>query len=154
MRNIHHVVDPTNKLATLFNQMLPLAIASKIHCLSIGKVVKYDHSHHTCNVQPLAKLSNGDKRPVYNYCIVPSSIWRTDLIYKQLDRFLPQVPGWKSIKEAPIKWKPLQYGSVVIIGACDREIDNLNLSTKRPYKIGTSRMHSFNDGIVLGVIKP
>lgn len=149
-KSITHVVDPRNRLSIAFSRMLPMAIASQIHCLSIGKVIKYNHSDHTCNVQPLAKQSNGDKRPVYNYCIVPASIYKQDefntAVYQSAkeDIHFPDVP----------KWKPLQYGSIVAVGACDREIDNLNLATKRSYQIGTSRMHSFNDGIVLGVIKP
>lgn len=135
--------DPHNLLKTFYLRQLPKIIGARISCLTVAKVTRYKKAQHECNVQPLPKQSDDNKRPIYNYCIVPASIYKQDAVNKAIyqSHKIPGVP----------KWQPLRRGSVVVIGAMDRELDNFN--GKKPYKIETNRMHSYNDAVVLGVIK-
>lgn len=44
----------------------------------------------------------------------------------------------------------ITQGAVVVVGFCDREIDNYRNSSD--YSLSSDRMHSQNDAVILGVI--
>lgn len=44
----------------------------------------------------------------------------------------------------------IKIGDVVIVGFCDRDIDNYRNNSD--FTLSTSRMHSINDAVILGVL--
>lgn len=138
-------MDKHNKASSFFLRTLPKMINRDIDCIALGRVIKYDKSQHEADVQPLPLDKDGNKRTPFNYCVVPSSIYQTDKSFETLEQ---------NPRNHFHGYKPMKVGSLVVVGACDREIDNLNTQSKDNYKIGTKRMHSFNDSVILGVVTP
>lgn len=122
-----------------------MLVNRSIDCITLGRVIKYDKARHEANVQPLPLDSDNNKRAPFNYCVVPASIYQTDKSFQALE---------KNPKNNFHGYKPMKVGSLVIVGACDREIDNLNIQSKNNYKIESKRMHSFQDSVILGVVTP
>lgn len=102
-----------------------------LNVATIGKVVKIDGTF--ADVQPLPLKSNGTKRALLINCPIVKSAQFTD--YKVVNHNL--------IKEK------IKVGDVVIVVFCDRDISNFSGASE--FKIG-ARLHSLNDGIVVGVL--
>lgn len=120
------IVDPKNKLYLFIMDVLAPLIGAQIHCHLDCRVLSYDASSHTCEVEPLPLQSDGDKRAALTEVIVPASIYK--------------VPGIK-----------IKRDSVVEVGFGDRDMDNF--TGPRNYKIETRRTHSLQDALVMAVIK-
>lgn len=131
------VSDPKNKLSDFLTGELFPMIQESINCHTIGRVISYNRSAHTCDVQPLPLQSDGDKRAALTECIVPSSIWQADAAFAALKAN---------------DYVAMRVGSIVWVGFCDREIDNW--TGKSNYRLESKRMHSIQDPVVEVVIKP
>ena len=140
-RPIHrNTSDPEGTFIDYMLNDLPKYVSSKINCINIGRVISNDTKRHECDVQLLPLQLDGQKSAVVSRALVPESIWRQDDFNKQI------------AQKNDINYSTLfKVGSVVAIGFFDREIDNY--SGAKNYKIGTDRMHSLNDPVILGVIK-
>jgi len=108
---------------------LPLIQAS-INCQTIAKVVRISGNEADC--QPLPLQSNGDKRGMLISCLVA----------KQAMYYPNSTDGTKLTK--------LHVGNEVTVSFLDRDMDNYS---NGEFSLASRRMHSINDGIVLGVLK-
>lgn len=118
-----------NKNANFFMDHLMPYFLSSVNCFQVAKVVKIDGNEADC--QPLTLQSDGDKRAMLISCPILASAM-----------YYP-----KSTNGA--KLTKLKKGDKVLIGFHDRDLDNY---TGKEFKLASRRMHSLNDGIVLGVI--
>lgn len=134
------VVDSKNKASNFMFDVYPQLIMSKIHCINIGRIIKYNKSEHTCSVQLLPLQHDNEKIAPINEVIVPASIWQTDNAMAKIK------------DKISIEYKSLKVGSVVTIGFFDTEIDNF--AGKSNFKVESTRRHSLNDATLLGVIEP
>ncbi|UQS85791.1 hypothetical protein MOO46_07305 (plasmid) [Apilactobacillus apisilvae] len=134
------VVDRKNKVSNFIFNAYPQFIMGKIHCINLGRIIKYDKADHTCSVQLLPLQHDNDKIAPINEVIVPASIWQND---KAMEKIKDKIS---------IEYKSLKVGSVVTIGFFDTEIDNF--AGKDNFKIDSTRKHSLNDATLLGVIEP
>lgn len=135
-----HVVNPDGEFIDYMINDLPKYVASKINCISIGKIVKNDKKRHECNVQLLPLQMDNQKPAIVSRAIIPASLYKQDELNAKL------------AKKNDIKYsRLLKVGAVVSIGFFDREIDNFDGA--KNYKIDTDRMHSLNDPVILGVIQ-
>ena len=138
----HETVDHEDYFTNFMTETLPKAIASQINCITIAKVTHYDTKRHLADVQPLPLQLDNEKTAVVTNAIVPASIYAQDSLNAQL------------AKANKIKYnKLMKVGSVVTVGFFDRELDNYH-DNNANYKIESDRMHSLNDPVILGVIKP
>lgn len=134
------VVDRKNKASNFMFNAYPQFIMEKIHCINLGRIIKYNKSDHTCSVQLLPLQHDNDKIAPINEVIVPASIWQNDVAMEKIK------------EKISVEYKALKVGSVVTIGFFDTEIDNF--SGKSNFKVESSRKHSLNDATLLGVIEP
>lgn len=110
--------------------MLPELIMSQIYCMMVGTVSKYDSGNQAADVQPAPLQSDDSKRPVVTECpVLLSSL----MVFDEKGRAI---------------YKPLKAGDKVLLGFHDRDLENYR--GQKSYKLATRRMHSINDGIVLG----
>lgn len=138
----HETVDHEDYFTNFMTEVLPKAISAQINCINIGKVTHYDKKRHVADIQPLPLQLDNEKMAVITNTIVPASIYSQDDLNSQL------------AQKNKIKYtKLMKVGAVVCIGFFDRELDNYHGNNSN-YKIESDRMHSLNDAIVLGVIKP
>lgn len=159
--------DKRNKSTEFLMQTLPELINSELNCHTLGRVLRYDKTAKTCDVQILPLQSDGEKRAALTSVIVPDSISMINDIVdfmKWADKF---VDTYNSHTNPPGGGVSASYthfdkdkenhafkvGSVVLIGFLDRDSDNFNGSGNN-FKIETRRMHSLQDAFVGGVIKP
>lgn len=138
----HETVDHEDYFTNFMTEVLPKAISAQINCINIGKVTHYDTKRHLADVQPLPLQLDNEKTAVVTNALVPASIYVQDDLNVQL------------AKANKIKYtKLMKVGSVVTVGFFDRELDNYH-DNNANYKIESDRMHSLNDPVILGVIKP
>lgn len=138
----HETVDHEDYFTNFMTDILPKAIASQINCINIGKITHYDAKKHLADVQPLPLQLDNEKIAVITNALVPASLYEQDDLNSQL------------AKANKIKYtKLIKVGAVVSIGFFDRELDNYHDNNSN-YKIESDRMHSLNDPVILGVIKP
>lgn len=120
--------DKNHGVDFFLEKLLPY-IAVNINCVALAKVVSVNGNEADC--QPLALQSDGDKRAMLIGCPVVKSAM-----------FYPtSLDGTKLAH--------LSAGNVVVVGYNDRDIDNF---AGGEFKLASRRMHSVNDGVVLGVI--
>ena len=110
------------------NELFPQLLLSRIYCMMIGTVTRFDGE--VADVQPAPLQSDDSKRPV----IIECPILQSALIVFNKDGF--------AVKKA------LKVGDKVLVGFHDRDLENYR--GQKTYKLATKRMHSINDGIVLG----
>ena len=138
----HETVDHEDYFTNFMTEVLPKAISAQINCINIGKVTHYDTKRHLADVQPLPLQLDNEKTAVVTNALVPASIYVQDDLNAQL------------AKANKVKYnKLMKVGSVVTVGFFDRELDNYH-DNNANYKIESDRMHSLNDPVILGVIKP
>ncbi|WP_282804016.1 hypothetical protein [Secundilactobacillus kimchicus] len=133
--------DPKNVQANLYKDVLRRFINADIHVAMIGRVIKYDKDHHTCEVQPLPLEQDNDKRAPLVEVDVPSSVWQTDSFIQKL------------CEKADISgYQPMRVNSVVGIGFWDQDAENWTGTTN--FKLESGRMHSIQDPYVQVVLIP
>lgn len=110
------------------DEQFPQLLLSRIYCMMIGTVTKFEDG--VADVQPAPLQSDDSKRPV----IIECPVLQSALIDFNKDGYAIH--------------KPLKTGDKVLLGFHDRDLENYN--GQKTYKLATNRMHSINDGIVLG----
>lgn len=136
-----HTADPKNSQADFYKDALRRFINADIYVAMIGRVIKYNKNHHTCEIQPLALQQDNDKRAPLVEVDVPASIWQTD-------KYLQAVCE----KEGISGYQPLRVNSVVGVGFWDRDAENWTGTTN--FKLESGRMHSIQDPYVQVVLIP
>lgn len=110
------------------DEQFPQLLLSRIYCMLIGTVTKFEDG--VADVQPAPLQSDDSKRPM----IIACPVLKNALI--------------EFNKDGHAIYKPLKAGDKVLLGFHDRDLENYR--GQKTYKLATKRMHSINDGIVLG----
>lgn len=123
-----------------FHNMLN-SINYDLDCNYHAKVIKYDKTHHTADIQPLNNFSDGSKKaqildvPVSKCCY-------------QLDEWLMTVKDkFNGALPTPI----MHAGAVVVVTVMDHDMDDWD-GTAKEYTPSSGRQHDINDSIIVGVI--
>lgn len=140
----------------MYNMMEKLhhAFLARMKVGNMAKVVKYHQSTHTADIQPLAKLSDGQVPaqlldvPVAENCYIIDEI--LDRLKPELSKVDSQV-GSSIVAKFPKK-KLMRPGVPVAYVTLDRDTDNWERGRKANiYMPNTSRLHDINDSVIIGV---
>ena len=144
------------ELKAMYNMMEKLqhGFLARVRVANLAKVVKYNASSHTADIQPLAKLSDGQVPaqlldvPVSENCYIIDEI---------LDRLKPELSkvdsriGSSIVAKFPKKHL-MRPGVPVAYVTLDRDTDNWERGRKaKIYMPNTSRLHDINDSVIIGV---
>lgn len=102
-------------------------IFNDLNVIQLCRVVSI--SGNQADVQPLGLRSDGSKRAMILGALVPKHCFKCNASCTHGD---------------------IKAGDVAIVGFCDYDIDNYRGSSD--FSLSSSRMHSANDAVVLGVI--
>ncbi|WP_125545357.1 Gp138 family membrane-puncturing spike protein [Levilactobacillus lindianensis] len=119
--------DKNEALDLVVGELMPYFQAG-VNCVIVGDVVFYDGK--TADVQPAPLDSNGNKRSIIGNCLV-------------LANAAEYLKGGSPTK--------MKRGDRVVVVFHDRDLDNYEDSGQ--FMLASRRMHSLNDGIVIGVVK-
>ncbi|QMU08572.1 hypothetical protein [Levilactobacillus suantsaii] len=123
--------DRNDALKLLVDELLPYFQAD-VHSHMKGKVVSIKSgSPMYADVQPLPEQSDGEIRAIYGNCLVLAS-------------------AAEYLKDG--KPTKLKRGDIVEVAFDDRDQDNFD-GGSGSYSLASRRMHSENDGIIMGVIR-
>lgn len=134
----------SNADVNFFGEKYLELIMASMAVIQYGKVVRYDSSDHTADVQPLALQSDGSKRAMLMNCDVVMSA--REWYETGADNDGEGGDGGIDIK----KIHKLKAGDIVVVGFNDRDTDNFTKSGN--FSLASRRMHSIQDGVVLGVL--
>lgn len=122
--------DPAGALANLLQSMSD-KIGGEIHVGFPAKVVTFDETAMTADVQPLIRTDSDD----------PAMIQGVRVLGQRLKPF----SGGSEEEYVPV-YKP---DDVVYVSVADREIKNV--MTGAVAKPDTDRMHDLNDAVIVGI---
>lgn len=133
-------------------QRLVHAITTDIDCAYLARVVSYDSKNHTADIQPLAATSDGAERAQYLDVPVSSTVYALDELLKALKSEFKTVDdetGSKIVDALP--GPSMTTDAVVVVVCLDQDSDNFSADGD-VYSLASSRQHSANDSIIVGVM--
>ncbi len=120
--------------------------------LGLARVVSYDSKSHTADIQPLAATSDGAERAQYLDVPVASTVYAPDELLKALKsefKIIDKETGSGLVGALP--GPAMTTGAVVVVVCLDQDSDNYSADGD-VYSLASSRQHSANDSIIVGVM--
>lgn len=133
-------------------QKLVHAITTDIDCAYLARVVSYDSKTHTADIQPLAATSDGAERAQYLDVPVSSTVYAPDELLAALKsefKIIDKKTGSGLVGALP--GSSMTTGAVVVVVCLDQDSDNFSADGD-VYSLASSRQHSANDSIIVGVM--
>lgn len=133
-------------------QRLVHAITTDIDCAYLARVVSYDSKNHTADIQPLAANSDGSERAQYLDVPVSSTVYAVDELLAALKsefKIIDKETGSGLVDALP--GPSMANGAVVVVVCLDQDSDNY-AADGNIYSLASSRQHSANDSIIVGVM--
>lgn len=133
-------------------QKLVHAITTDIDCAYLARVVSYDSKTHTADIQPLAATSDGAERAQYLDVPVASTVYAPDELLAALKsefKIIDKKTGSGLVSALP--GPSMTTGAVVVVVCLDQDSDNYSADGD-VYSLASSRQHSANDSIIVGVM--
>lgn len=133
-------------------QKLVHAITTDIDCTYLARVVKYDKKRHEADIQPLATTSEGAERAQYLDVPVASTVYASDELLEALKnefKIIDNKTGSGLVDAIP--GPSMVEGATVVVVCLDQDSENYT-SDGTTYSPATSRQHSANDSIIVGVM--
>lgn len=152
------MASKNEELTAIYKGMRKLTwgLRSSVQVAFIAKVVKYDKKTHRADLQPLANSSDGEVSAQYLDVPVAENCYILDEV---LDRLKPE---FKKIDSSDVSsgivnkysHKPfMRVGVPVVAVVLDRDNDNWEGENKvNTYTPNSSRMHDYNDAVVIAVL--
>ena len=143
------------ELKAMYNMMEKLhhRFLAGIRVANIAKIVKYNASRHTADIQPLAKLSDGQVPaqlldvPVSENCYILDEVLnRMKSEFSKVDaRVGSNLVGCLPANNLMRSGVPVAYITL------DRDSDNWEVDKANIYQPNSSRLHDINDSVVIAV---
>lgn len=148
------MVKQKDKQDAWYNAMQKLvhAITTDIDCAYLARVVSYDSKNHTADIQPLAATSDGAERAQYLDVPVSSTVYAPDELLAALKsefKIIDKETGSGLVGAVP--GPAMTTGAVVVVVCLDQDSDNYSADGD-VYSLASSRQHSANDSVIVGVM--
>lgn len=132
-------------------------IRSSLQVAFIAKVVKYDKKNHRADLQPLANSSDGQISAQYLDVPVAESCYILDEVLERLKPEFQKVDDSSEVSSGIVgkySHKPfMRPGVPVVAVVLDRDNDNWEAGNAvNTYTPNSSRMHDYNDAVVVAVL--
>lgn len=143
------------ELKAMYNMMEKLqhGFLAGIRVANMAKIVKYNASSHTADIQPLAQLSDGQVPaqlldvPVSENCYILDEVLnRMKSEFSKVDAHI----GSNLVGSLPAK-NLMRSGVPVAYITLDRDSDNWKVGKANIYQPNSSRLHDINDSVVIAV---
>lgn len=130
-----------------------------LDCNYHAKVIKYDKTHHTADIQPLNNFSDGSKKAQILDVPVSKCCYEFDEWLAAVKGDFGKVDGYADDKGIQIASSfvskiptPIMHvGAVVVVTVMDHDMDDWD-GTAKEYTPSSGRQHDINDSIIVGVI--
>ncbi|KRK87574.1 hypothetical protein FD17_GL000973 [Lentilactobacillus sunkii DSM 19904] len=149
MFNLAKITNPYKKAA----QAIAEAASRDNHNCLVGKIVKYDKTHHLADVQPLVEDLSGDKMGIINNVTVPFSIYWLDEVWEHMADYLTPVcpkDGQGTMKITPPP-KKLVKGTEVTLIIHDYCLDDYEVGKGYFGRDEDPREHDVSDAIIAAI---